>query len=63
MSYDEQACTKCKSEEVFRVPSLDDTNTSTAFSASRTGKVVDEYIKDVKSEIKKEKKDLRTREL
>ena len=63
MSLDEQSCTKCKSENVFRVPSIENAKATAASSPPLVGKVVDEYIRDVKSEIKKEKKDLRAREL
>lgn len=61
MSFDDQLCKFCKSENVFRVPSL--SNQSIQVPSSGPGKIVDKYIEDTKKEIKKEKKDLRNRGL
>lgn len=61
MNFDSQLCIFCDSERVFRIPSLSEIKTST--SVKKPGKVVDNYIRDVKQEIKQEKKELRSREL
>lgn len=61
MSYDSQTCIECGSEQVFRIPSLSSTKVSV--KSSKPGKVVNDYIKEVKQEIKQEKKELRSREL
>lgn len=62
MSFDSQECLQCGASNVFRIPSI---GTSPVASASpgRPGKIVDEYINDVKKEIKQEKKRLRSETL
>jgi putative FmdB family regulatory protein len=62
MSFEEQACTSCSSDDVFKIPSLGETKTSISVS-TKPGKIVDEYIRDTAQEIKKEKQKLRTQEL
>ena len=62
MSFDSQLCVKCNSENVFKIPALLDKK-SQVFSLPRTGAIVDEYIKDTKEEIKKEKKNMKSREV
>lgn len=62
MNFDSQTCTKCDSEDVFKIPSLSETKISIP-TASKAGKIVDEYIKDTRQEINKEKQKLRTQEL
>ncbi len=59
MSYDEQVCVSCGSENVFRVPSLPDRPKLAA--NKQVGQIVDKYIEDTKKEVKKEK--LNRREL
>ena len=61
MKFDSQLCILCNSEKVFRIPSLSEMKIST--STAKPGKIVDEYIEDVKKEIKQEKKELRSKEL
>lgn len=63
MFYKDQACIKCDSKKVFKVPSLLGTHASNHFSKKRTGAVVDNYISDVKKELASEKRDLKKREL
>ena len=63
MSFEGQRCPKCESSNLFRVPSLDKSNNTTIFNRNKTGKIVDDYIRDVKSDIQKEKKNLRSRVL
>ena len=62
MSYEDQKCNSCDSEDVFKIPSLS-LNRSTQSRPARVGKVVDEYIHDVKKEIEQEKKRLKSEEL
>ena len=62
MSFDDQICIKCGSKNVFKVPSIADSQIQPALS-TKPGKIVDEYIKDTRQEIKKEKQKLRTQEL
>lgn len=61
MSFDSQLCIKCESEQVFRIPSLSD-NKAVAV-VTKPGKIVNDYIRDVKEEVNQEKKELRSREL
>tara|TARA_B100001094_G_C17817093_1_gene616642 strand:- start:155 stop:403 length:249 start_codon:yes stop_codon:yes gene_type:complete len=62
MFFEEQRCVSCFSEDVFRKPSLNQKSVSHK-STEKTGKVVDKYIEDAKSEIKKEKQRLKSEEL
>ena len=62
MSYEDQKCNSCDSEDVFKIPSLS-LNRSIQTRPVRAGKVVDEYIHDAKKEIKEEKKRLKSEEL
>lgn len=62
MSYEDQTCKSCDSKNVFKIPSLNLTRPVYTRPA-RVGKVVDEYIHDVKKEIKEERKRLKTEEL
>ena len=62
MSFDSQTCTRCRSESVFRIPSMQESITA-PLTAHRPGHIVGEYIEDAKKEIKQEKKDLKSREL
>lgn len=63
MSFEDQLCVGCESEKVFKIPSLSSSQIISGTRASKPGKVVDNYIRDVKQEIKQEKKELRSREL
>ena len=62
MSFEGQSCTACNSDNVFKIPSLN-LHKITTEAASKVGKVVDDYIRDVKQEIKEEKHRLKTEEL
>jgi len=65
MFFEEQRCVSCMSEDVFRLPPAGLTGISNKKedSSNRPGKIVDEYIKDAKEEIKKEKKKLKSEEM
>tara|TARA_B100000085_G_scaffold218006_1_gene202599 strand:+ start:6420 stop:6680 length:261 start_codon:yes stop_codon:yes gene_type:complete len=66
MFFEGQRCVnpECRSEHVFRLPALADTNIKNkTFSKSKVGSVVDKYIKDAKEEIKTEKKKLKSEEM
>tara|TARA_A100001015_G_C14967527_1_gene703645 strand:+ start:1469 stop:1717 length:249 start_codon:yes stop_codon:yes gene_type:complete len=62
MFFEAQRCVYCHSEDVFRLPSLSERKTTTQGSKG-PGKVVDQYISDVKEEIEQEKKKLKEEEL
>ena len=64
MSYEEQICVFCNSENVFKVPKFGG-NRSNAQQSSpkKTGKVVDEFIRDTKKDIEFEKQKLKNQEL
>lgn len=57
MNFEDQACLSCKSKNVFKIPSLSTVKPSV--SSPRVGKIVDDYIKETKSLIKTEKKNLK----
>ena len=62
MNFEDQKCIKCNSSDVFKIPSLGKIN-NIAPSTPKVGKIVDEYIRDVKKEIDKEKKKLKSEEM
>ena len=62
MNFEDQKCIKCNSSDVFKIPSLGKINNIVP-SAPKAGKIVDEYIRDVKKEIDKEKKKLKSEEM
>ena len=62
MNFENQKCINCNSESIFKIPSLGNSKVSKATS-NRPGKVVDEYIRDTKKEIKLEKSKLKSQEL
>lgn len=61
MFFEDQTCIKCGSSCIFKVPSLLKKNTTN--NITKVGKIVDKFIIDTKSEIKKEKDKLRSEEL
>ena len=61
MSFEEQTCTECGSKDVFKVPRILDIKSN--LSSQRVGKIVDDYIRNAKQDLKNEKKDLRSKEL
>ena len=64
MSYEEQTCLFCSSEKVFRYPQGSyKKETNTRESPKPAGKVVDDYIRETKEMVKREKEELRKREL
>ena len=65
MSEEQEMCTLCGSESIFRVPSLSDVKIPRHldYAHKSPGKIVDQYIIDTKKQIKKEKDKLRKEEL
>tara|TARA_B100000073_G_scaffold347852_1_gene363636 strand:+ start:1642 stop:1899 length:258 start_codon:yes stop_codon:yes gene_type:complete len=65
MFFEQKICIFCHSDDIFKVPSLEYTsqNNRKSESPKKVGKVVDDYIRDAKEEIKKEKKSLKKQEL
>ena len=62
MFFENQRCIHCNSEDVFREPQGHLQKKETV-NGKKPGKIVDKYIEDVKSEIKKEKEKLRSEEI
>lgn len=62
MSFEDQVCIECGSRDVFKIPSIS-IGKNKPSSSAKPGKIVDDYIRDTKREIKKEKNSLRKREL
>ena len=56
MFFEGQRCTKCHSDDVFRLPSLSEKQVVS--DSKKTGKVVKDYIEKTKKEIKDYKKNL-----
>ena len=54
MSFEDQKCISCGSKNIFKVPSLQEPIREEDYS-SRTGKIVDDYIKTAKEEVDREK--------
>ena len=63
MFFEQKMCAYCHSEDIFKVPSVEYTSNQSATGPKKTGKIVDEYIEDVKKEIKAEKKALKNEEM
>ena len=61
MFFEGQRCIFCYSENIFKLPSLSENKALK--KTNKAGKIVDQYIKDAKQELKKEKKSLKTEEL
>ncbi len=61
MNFSDQLCLKCNSKNIFKVPSL--MNHRVLKNETEPGKIVDNYIKETKKEINKEKKALKSRKL
>lgn len=64
MSYEDQTCIFCSSSKVFKLPqgNLTKAKTNTTHPG-KPGKLVKEYIEEVKQEVKKEKHDLKKKEM
>ena len=62
MFFENQRCIHCQSDNIFREPNLTEKKVE-GNSIKKAGKIVDKYIEDAKSEIKKEKQKLRTEQL
>ena len=64
MSYEDQTCLFCSSEKVFRYPQGSYKKAPNEREVAKpTGKVVDDYIKETKEVLKREKEELRKREV
>lgn len=64
MFFEDQKCTHCFSEDVFKVTKLEYTgNPSKTNSNAKPGKIVDDYIKEAKKEINREKKKIKSEEM
>ena len=63
MFFEQRICIHCHGDNIFKVPNLEYTSKKNTESSKKVGKIVDEYIKDVKEEIKKEKQSLKKKEL
>jgi len=65
MFFENQRCTHCNSEDIFKLPSDFSLNQDevTNVKSKKPGKIVHEYIEDTKRALKKEKKDLTSREI
>ena len=55
-------CRACQSENIFKVPSIQQTK-SVNTGSSKPGRIVDQYIVDTKREIQLEKERIRKEEL
>ena len=53
-----EKCVECNSENIFKVPSIQSSTTPLNLQ-KKTGKIVDDYIRDTKKEIKSEKDKMR----
>ena len=62
MFFEQDRCIHCASEDIFKVPSLH-TVKKTTNTTVKPGKIVDQYIRDAKEEIKKEKRTLANEEM
>ena len=62
MSFEDQRCVVCDSINVFKLPSLSKKKVQLS-SQNKPGKIVDEYIRDAKKEIKQQKINLSSEEI
>ncbi len=62
MSFEDQKCEECNSINVFKVPSLGQVK-KVLKTPGKAGKIVNQYIEDMKKEVKQEKRSLRSREI
>ena len=53
MFYQQDRCIHCASEDIYKVPSLQTIKKNSLNSENKPGKIVDQYIRDTKEEIKK----------
>jgi putative FmdB family regulatory protein len=63
MFFEQKMCIHCYGDNIFKVPSIEYTGKKSASTTRKVGKVVDDYIKEAKEEIKKEKKALQSEEM
>lgn len=62
MFFQQERCVLCHSEDIFKVPSIQ-IHSKPAETKTKAGKIVDEFIKDAKEEVRKEKKKLASEEM
>ena len=62
MFFENQRCVFCKSDEVFKKPALSEKTEKRFPNNRKAGSVVDQYIKDTKRELQKEKKKFKLEE-
>jgi putative FmdB family regulatory protein len=62
MFFEQTRCELCSSEDIFKVPSIT-VQKPQVNKGKKAGKIVDQYIKDTKEEIRKEKRKLASEEM
>ena len=65
MSQQQNSCILCNGESVFKIPAIANTNISKSNKneSLRPGHLVDDYIKQTKQDVKKEKRRLKSEEM
>lgn len=63
MSEKQEKCTVCEGHNIFKVPSISKSFGLKNANNSVPGKIVDDYIRETKDEIKKEKKRMQSEEV
>tara|TARA_R100001510_G_C7633752_1_gene192264 strand:+ start:1218 stop:1475 length:258 start_codon:yes stop_codon:yes gene_type:complete len=65
MFFEDQRCIHCHSDQVYRLPSNITLSSvkQDAHSKKKPGQIVDEFIKETKKEIKKEKDNMKVEKL
>jgi hypothetical protein len=63
MFFELDRCDLCSGADIFKVPSIQTVTKVEKRSSKKPGKIVDEYIKDTKEEVKIEKRKLASEEI
>jgi len=65
MSQQQNSCILCSGESVFKIPAIANTNISknNKNKNSPPGRLVDDYIKQTKQDVKREKRRLKSEEM
>tara|TARA_B100000282_G_C31729817_1_gene490357 strand:- start:1699 stop:1962 length:264 start_codon:yes stop_codon:yes gene_type:complete len=66
MFFESQRCIKCYSDDIQRLPTeiyVEKNKQNSNTSANPPGKLVDQFIEDVKKEVKQEKENLKKQEI
>ena len=64
MFFENQKCTYCFSEDVFKITKIEYTgNPAKTTSPNKPGKIVNDYIEEARKEIKQEKKKFKSEEM